>query len=62
MEFQQGEVQNSAPGEEQLQHQYMLGIVQLERSLARKDLAVPVNRLNTCQLCALATKKVNGLH
>ena len=43
-------------------HQYILGVTQLESSLAEKALGVLVdNRLNMSQQCALAAKAANGI-
>ncbi|GAB0179219.1 mitochondrial enolase superfamily member 1 [Grus japonensis] len=43
-------------------HQYMLGVDQLESSLAEKDLGVLVDtKLNVSQQCALAAKRSDGV-
>ncbi|GAB0179857.1 mitochondrial enolase superfamily member 1 [Grus japonensis] len=49
-------------GRNNSRHQYMLRAVQLESSLAKKDLVVLMDKLNMCQPCTLAAKKVNELH
>ena len=64
-EVKKREMQNPAPREKYLRHQYILGADWLESSSAAKDLGVLVDsKLNTNQQCMPVVKKVNdpGLH
>jgi len=51
------ELQRPASGEEQPQHQYMLGANRLESSFAEHVPGVPVDTRLNSQQCALAAKK-----
>ena len=60
-EVQQGQVQSSAPGEEQPRAPIQAGADLLESSSVERDLGVLVDdRLTVSQQCALASKKANG--
>ncbi|KAK4806775.1 hypothetical protein QYF61_005571 [Mycteria americana] len=62
MQFNKGKGKVLPLGRNNPRHQYMLGAIQLESSLAEKDLGVLVDtRLNMSQQLALAAKRANGI-
>lgn len=62
MRFNKGKCKALHLWRNNLRHQYMLGVIQLENSLAANDLGVLVDsRLNVNQQYALAAKKADDM-